>query len=125
MSTRAASVDPGLVLWLLQGRLDLGEVAHGLEHDAGLAGLAGGAGDMRDVVAGVERGDPASCLAFDVHAHRLRREVAAMAAALGGLDVVVFRRDRRAPAHRAGRGGGRARVPGDGRRPRRQCRRRS
>ena len=91
MATRAGSVDPGLVLWLLQyGQLLLGEVAHGLEHEAGLAGLTGGSGDMRDVVAGVERGDPDSCLAFAVHSHRLRREIAAMAAALGGLDVVVF-----------------------------------
>ena len=91
MATRAGSVDPGLVLWLLQhGELSLGDVAHGLEHDAGLAGLAGGSGDMRDVVAGVERDDPASCLAFAVHSHRLRSEIASMAAALGGIDVVVF-----------------------------------
>ena len=91
MATRAGFVDPGLVLWLLQyGDLSLGEVAHGLEHEAGLAALTGGSGDMRDVVAGVERGDPDSCLAFALHSHRLRREIAAMAAALGGLDVVVF-----------------------------------
>ena len=91
MATRAGSVDPGLVLWLLQqDHLSLSEVAYGLEHDAGLAGLTGGSGDMRQVVAGVERGDPDSCLAFAVHSHRLRREIAAMTAALGGLDVVVF-----------------------------------
>ena len=91
MAKRAGSVDPGLVLWLLQhGHLSLSEVAHGLEHNAGLAGLAGGSGDMRDVVAGVARDDPGSCLAFAVHSHRLRREIAAMAAALDGLDVVVF-----------------------------------
>lgn len=91
MATRAGSVDPGLVLWLLQsGGLSLGEVAHGLEFDAGLAGLAGGTGDMRDVVAGVERGDEDSYLAFAVYVHRLRREIAAMAAALDGVDVVVF-----------------------------------
>ena len=91
MATRAGSVDPGLVVWLLQyGDLSLGEVANGLEHQAGLAGLTDGSGDMRDVVAGVERGNPDSCLAFAVHSHRLRREIAAMAAALGGLDVVVF-----------------------------------
>ena len=91
MATRAGSVDPGLVLWLLQqDHLSLSEVAYGLEHDAGLAGLAGGSGDMREVVAGIARGDANSCLAFAVHAHRLRREIAAMAAALGGLDIVLF-----------------------------------
>ena len=91
MATRAGSVDPGLVLWLLQhGELSLDAVAHGLEHDAGLAGLVGGTGDMRDVVAGVHDDDPDACLAFAVHSHRLRREIAAMAAALNGIDVVVF-----------------------------------
>ena len=91
MATRAGSVDPGLVLWLLQsGGLSSGEVARGLEREAGLAGLAGGSGDMRDVVAGVDRDDPDSVLAFTVYVHRLRREIAAMVAALGGLDTLVF-----------------------------------
>ncbi len=91
MATRPGSVDPGLVLWLLQqGGLAVEEVAFGLEHRAGLAGLAGGSGDMRDVMASADRGDPAATLALAVHGHRLRREIAAMAAALGGLDVLVF-----------------------------------
>lgn len=91
MATRCGSVDPGLILWLLQhGHLSVRQVAVGLEHEAGLAGLAGGSGDMRDIVAGVERGDPDASLAFAVHSYRLRREIAAMAAALEGLDVVVF-----------------------------------
>ncbi len=91
MATRPGSIDPGLVLWLMQhGGLSINEVTHGLQHDAGLAGLTGGSGDMRDVVAGVDRADPGSCLAFAVHAHRLRREIAAMIAALDGLDVIVF-----------------------------------
>ena len=91
MATRAGSIDPGLVLWLLQqGELDVDEVALGLEHDGGLAGLTGGSGDMRDVVAGVARGEPEPCLAFAVYVHRLRREIAAMVAALEGLDCLVF-----------------------------------
>ena len=45
---------------------------------------------MRDVIAGVDRGDAACSLAFSVYVHRLRREVAAMVAALGGLDVLAF-----------------------------------
>jgi len=91
MATRAGSVDPGLVLWLLrQGGLSADAVARGLEYEAGLSGLAGGSGDMRDVITAVNRGDPDSGMAFSVYVHRLRREVAAMAAAMGGLDVVVF-----------------------------------
>ena len=55
--TAGGAVDPGLVLWLLESvGLSSSEVARGLEREAG---LAGGSGDMRDVVAGVDRDDPA------------------------------------------------------------------
>ncbi len=91
MATRSGSVDPGLLLWL-QAERDLGaaELADGLEHHAGLAGLSGTSGDMRDVLAARAAGDRDAGLAFDVYIHRLRREVAAMAAALGGVDGLAF-----------------------------------
>jgi acetate kinase len=94
MATRSGSVDPGLLVWLLQrGGLSVDELSHGLEHAAGLAGLAAlpdGAGDMREVRAAAEAGSPTARLAIEVHAHRLRREIAAMAAAMNGLDALVF-----------------------------------
>jgi acetate kinase len=94
MATRPGSVDPGLLIWLLQqGRLSLAEVSEGLEHEAGLAGLArlpGGSGDLREVRAAAVAGDSSAQLAIEVHTHRLRREIAAMAAAMGGLDVLAF-----------------------------------
>ncbi len=91
MATRSGSVDPGLLVWLLQhGRLSLAEVAAGLEQSAGLAGLPDGSGDMREVRAAAQAGSPAAELTIRVHAHRLRREVAAMAAAMDGLDALVF-----------------------------------
>jgi acetate kinase len=94
MATRSGSVDPGLLVWLLQhGRLSLDELSNGLEHAAGLAGLAalpGGSGDMREVRAAADAGSASARLAIEVHAHRLRREIAAMAAAMGGLDALVF-----------------------------------
>jgi acetate kinase len=94
MATRSGSVDPGLLIWLLRhGGLGLDEVSDGLEHSAGLAGLAGlpgGSGDMREVRTAAEAGSPAAGLAVGVHAHRLRREIAAMAAAMNGLDALVF-----------------------------------
>lgn len=83
MNTRSGSVDPGLVLWLvIEGGLGPAEVAEALERRSGVAGLSGTSGDLRDVGVGT--------LAFDVYAHRLRREIAAMVAALDGLDVLVF-----------------------------------
>jgi acetate kinase len=94
MATRSGNVDPGLIVWLLRhGGLSLDEVSDGLEHSAGLAGLAelpGGSGDMRDLRSAAARGNPGARLALDVHAHRLRAQIAAMAAALGGLDTLVF-----------------------------------
>lgn len=92
MATRSGTVDPGLIVWLLQhGRLGLDEVAAGLEQSAGLAGLSGvPTGDVRDVQRAAADGDPAARLAIEVYLHRLRREIAAMAAAMNGLDILVF-----------------------------------
>jgi len=91
MATRSGTVDPGLVLWLIEhGGLGADEVSDGLEHHAGLAGLSGSSGDMRDVLAARGRGDGLAAAAFDVYIHRLRREIAAMAAALGGADLLAF-----------------------------------
>jgi acetate kinase len=90
MATRSGSVDPGLLLWLLEREaLTTAELGRALEHESGLLGLAGTA-DMREVMARVEEGDPVARLALDVYVHRLRAAVAAMTAALGGLDVLAF-----------------------------------
>ncbi|WP_019631581.1 acetate/propionate family kinase [Actinomadura atramentaria] len=87
MATRSGSVDPGLLLWLIEHEgLAPADVADALEHDSGLTGLAG-TGDLRDLLA---RDDDASRLAVDVYLHRLRAGIAAMAASLDGLDVLVF-----------------------------------
>jgi acetate kinase len=90
MATRSGSVDPGLLLWLLE-RTELGErqMAHALEHESGMLGLAGSA-DMRTVIETAAGGDPRARLALDVYVHRLRAGIAAMAAAMDGLDVVVW-----------------------------------
>jgi acetate kinase len=92
MATRSGTVDPGLITWLLQhGRLGLDEVAVGLEQSSGLAGLSGvPGGDMRDVQRVAADGNPAARLAIEVYLHRLLREIAAMAAAMNGIDVLVF-----------------------------------
>jgi acetate kinase len=90
MATRSGSVDPGLLLWLLErARLTEPELAAKLEHDSGLLGLAG-TGDMRDILAAEERGDERARLAIAVYLHRLRAGIASMAASLGGLDLLAF-----------------------------------
>ena len=90
MATRAGSVDPGLILWLIrEGGLAAGAVEDGLQHRSGLAGLAGTA-DMRAVEDAAAAGDERARLALDVYCHRLRAGIAAMTAAMGGLDWLVF-----------------------------------
>jgi acetate kinase len=89
MATRSGSVDPGLLLWLADGRLSRGAIEHGLEHDSGLVGLAGSA-DMREVLERAASGVERAALALDVYTHRLRGGIAAMAASLGGIDVLAF-----------------------------------
>ncbi len=90
MATRSGSVDPGLVLWLEEhAGMPPRELAATLENRSGLTGLAG-TGDMREVLSRAAAGDPRAVLGRDVYLHRLRASVAAMAAAMGGLDVLVF-----------------------------------
>jgi acetate kinase len=86
MATRSGDVDPGLVLWLLRHGLDVDAVEQGLDREGGLKGLAGDP-DMRALLA---RDDSDAQLALDVYVHRLRSAIAAMVAALGGLDALVF-----------------------------------
>jgi len=91
MATRSGSLDPGMLLWLLRdGRLEVDEVERALEHESGLRGLSGRSGDMREVIAAADAGDVPSGEALAVYLHRLRAGIAAMAAAMGGLDAVTF-----------------------------------
>ena len=90
MATRSGTVDPGMLLWL-QRHAGIGEpeLTEALDRDGGLKALAG-TGDMREVLKRMSAGDEQAKLAFDVYVHRLRGLIAAMAAAMDGLDVLVF-----------------------------------
>jgi acetate kinase len=90
MGTRAGSLDPGLVLWL-QHHLPMSatDMSEALDQRSGLEALAG-TSDMREVLRGISAGNDRAKLALDVYVHRLRGCIAAMAAAMGGLDVLVF-----------------------------------
>ncbi|GGV14281.1 acetate kinase [Actinomadura cremea] len=89
MASRAGSIDPGIPLWLMKHGLTRDEVNDALEQDSGLRGLAG-TGDMRELRRLAEDRDVPALAALDVYHHRLRACAAAMAAALGGIDVLVF-----------------------------------
>ncbi len=90
MATRSGSVDPGLILWLEEHvGLPPAELAATLEHRSGLLGLTGSA-DMRAILAAEQSGDADAALGVGVYLHRLRAGIAAMVAAMDGLDVLVF-----------------------------------
>jgi len=91
MATRAGDVDPGLVLWLMRhGGLAADEIEGALENGSGLLGLSGVSSDLRLVVGAADAGNAQAGLAYHVYLHRLRAGVAAMTAAMGGVDGVVF-----------------------------------
>jgi acetate kinase len=90
MGTRAGDLDPGVVVHLLRHEgLDADGLEDLLHHRCGLLGLAGRS-DFRDVQDGLEAGDEACRLAWDVYCHRVRKYVGAYSAVLGGADAVVF-----------------------------------
>jgi len=103
MATRSGSVDPGLLLWLEEHvGMPPSELASTLEHRSGLLGLTGSA-DMRTILDAEAAGSRDASLAIEVYLHRLRAGIAAMAAAMDGLDALVFTGGvgERSPAVRA------------------------
>jgi acetate kinase len=91
MGSRSGSIDPGILLYLLrQPGSSVDSLDQTLNQDSGLKGISGIAADMRQVLTAVEQGNQRAKLAFDLYIHRLRGQIGAMLAALGGLDVLVF-----------------------------------
>jgi acetate kinase len=91
MATRSGNVDPGLLIWL-ERHAEVGpdELDDALEHHSGLAGLSGLSGDMVELLEAVDAGNERAQLAYDVYIHRLRAQIAAMTAATGPPDALVF-----------------------------------
>jgi acetate kinase len=91
MTTRSGSVDPGALLYVLREHgLSPADVDDVLEHRSGLAALSGGSGDVQDLLVAEAVGDERARLALAVYVHHVAAAIAAMAAALGGLDALVF-----------------------------------
>jgi acetate kinase len=90
MSTRSGDLDPALLGFLARAEgVEVAEVERWLNQRSGLLGLAGGSGDVRDLLAR-ERDDPRARLALDVFCHRARKYLGAYLAVLEGADAVVF-----------------------------------
>ncbi len=91
MGTRPGSLDPGILTYLQRADgATADQLDATLNRDSGLRGISGRSGDMRDILAARARGDGRAALAFAMYVHRLRGGIAAMLAALGGADALVF-----------------------------------
>ena len=88
MGTRSGALDPGVILYLMDQRgMNARAIEKLLYTQSGLLGVSGISSDMRTLLASEE---PPAKLAVDLFVYRIRRELGALAAALGGLDAIVF-----------------------------------
>jgi acetate kinase len=88
MGTRCGSLDPGVILYLLESeKMQVPHLESLLYKESGLLGLSGVSSDMRTLL---ESSDPGAKLAVDFFVYRIGRELGSLAAALGGLDAIVF-----------------------------------
>ena len=91
MGTRSGSIDPGILIHLMRkDHLGVDQLDEVLNRHSGLLGISGVANDMRDVLQAGAKGNERAKLAFEIFVHRLQQGIAAMAASLGGVDVIVF-----------------------------------
>jgi acetate kinase len=90
MATRSGDLDPGVLAWLAREKgMDAGLLERLVDHRSGLLGVSGISGDLRRLRQ-LERTQPAARLAIGMFVLSVRKQVAAMAAALGGIDALVF-----------------------------------
>ena len=91
MGTRSGSVDPGGLLWIMREHgLSPEEADLQLERHAGLLGVSGVSSDVRAVFEAADQGHERARLALAIYLRRLRAGVAAMAAAMNGVNAVIF-----------------------------------
>ncbi|MBD0380538.1 acetate/propionate family kinase [Paenibacillus sedimenti] len=91
MGTRSGDLDPAIVPFAMgKEDLTLGEISSMLNKHSGLQAISGISSDMREIVEAVEAGDKNAKLAFDMYEYRLRKYIGAYAAAMNGIDAIVF-----------------------------------
>jgi acetate kinase len=88
MGTRCGAIDPGVLLYLMDEHgMDARAIEKLVYQQSGLLGVSGISSDMRVLL---ESPEPRAALAVDLYLYRIRRELGSLAAALGGLDAIVF-----------------------------------
>jgi acetate kinase len=91
MGTRSGDLDPAVILHVMgREELSLHEANTLLNKHSGLAGISGISGDMREIIEEADNGSYSAKLAFNVYSYRIKKYIGAYAAAMSGLDAVVF-----------------------------------
>jgi acetate kinase len=91
MGTRSGSVDPGALIHIARSRnLSVNELDSLLNESSGLLGISGYTNDMREIETKAAEGDSRSILAVKTFAYQVKKHIGAYAAAMAGLDVLVF-----------------------------------
>jgi acetate kinase len=91
MGSRSGSVDPGILIHLLQHKgYSVEQLDKELNKASGLLGVSGVSSDMRQILQAIPEGNPRAKLALDIYVHRLRGAIGSMLATLGGVDALVF-----------------------------------
>lgn len=91
MGTRSGDLDPAIVPFVMnKEELTINEVNSMLNKHSGLLAISGSSSDMRDITDGMAEGEPNATLAFEMYEYRLRKYIGSYAAAMNGVDVIVF-----------------------------------
>lgn len=91
MGTRCGDIDPAIVPWLMKHEnLTADEIDTIMNKKSGLLGVSGTTSDMREIQAARDNGDKRAALAQDMYFYRVRKYIGSYAAAMGGVDVILF-----------------------------------
>lgn len=91
MGTRSGDIDAGAVTFLMDKlHLDTKGISNLLNKQSGLLGVSGGASDFRDILKGISEGNDQARLAKQMYTYRIKKYIGQYAAAMGGVDVIVF-----------------------------------
>ncbi len=91
MGTRSGDLDPSLILFIMgKEGLTVGEANTLLNKHSGLIGISGESSDMREILTAVKDNQQRAKWAFEIFCYRIKKYVGAYAAAMGGLDALVF-----------------------------------
>ena len=91
MGTRCGDIDPAIVMFLMEKQnLSLEQINNILNKKSGLLGVSGVSNDLRDVLEAASKGNERAKLAFEIYCYRVKKYIGAYAAAMGGVDAIVF-----------------------------------